>query len=343
MSEQMNPEVPPSGQMMQLMFGFIPTLAVFTAARIGVADQLKNGPQSIEALAVATGMHAGSLRRLLRATASVGVFSETSPGVFSQTPMSATLCEDATDSLRSFALFWGADWHLQVWAALYDSVRLGQPAFEQIHGQPIFAWFEEHRAEAAVFNNAMTSLSKSSGVAVTQGYDFTGVGKLVDIGGGHGFMLATIMEKYPEMQGVLYDAPSVIAGASDFMNNAALAGRAEAVAGDFFVSAPAGGDAYIMKHIIHDWNDEDSLKILRHCHEGMTPDGRLLVVEMVVPEGDVPAPAKFLDLEMLSFLHSFERTEAEYRELFARAGFELTRIVPTPSPYSVIEGRRKQS
>ena len=336
MSEQVNQAPPPAAQLMQIMFGIIPTLAIGVAAKFGIADFLKDGAKTADELATLAGVHSRSLYRLLRATASVGVFSEDAEGRFSLTPLAQPLRSDAPDSVRSFAIFYSDDWHMRVWAELNYSVQHGAPAFDRIHGQEFFPYLEENPVHAKIFNDAMTSNSAAACGAVLAGYDFSGINKLIDVGGGHGLLLSSIMGKYPQMNGVLYDAQSVIDGATGLISE-----RCEAVGGDFFASVPAGGDAYIMKHIIHDWDDENSLKILRNCHKSMTEGGKVLVVEMVIPEGDAPSLGKFLDLEMLLFLRSFERTEAEYRALFERAGFEITRIVPTPSPYSVIEGVRK--
>ncbi len=336
MSDQINQAPPPAAQLMQIMFGIIPTLAIGVAAKFGIADFLKDGAKTADELAVLAGVHSRSLYRLLRATASVGVFSEDAKGRFSLTPLAQPLRSDAPDSVRSFAIFYSDDWHMRVWAELNYSVQHGAPAFDRIHGREFFPYLEENPVHAQIFNDAMTSNSAAACGAVLAGYDFSGINKLVDVGGGHGLLLSSIMGKYPQMSGVLYDAQSVIDGATGLISE-----RCEAVGGDFFASVPAGGDAYIMKHIIHDWDDEHSLKILRNCHESMTEGGKVLVVEMVIPPGDTPSLGKFLDLEMLLFLRSFERTEAEYRALFERAGFEITRIVPTPSPYSVIEGVRK--
>ena len=336
MSDQINQAPPPAAQLMQIMFGMIPTLAIGVAAKFGIADFLKDGAKTADELAALAGVHSRSLYRLLRATASVGVFSEDAEGRFSLTPLAQPLRSDAPDSVRSFAILYSDDWHMRVWAELNYSVQHGLPAFDRIHGQEFFRYLEENPVHAQIFNDAMTSNSAAACGAVNAAYDFSGINKLVDVGGGHGLLLTSIMEKYPQMSGVLYDAQSVINGATGL-----ISGRCEAVSGDFFTSVPAGGDAYIMKHIIHDWDDEHSLKILRNCHESMTEGGKVLVVEMVIPEGDAPSLGKFLDLEMLLFLRSFERTEAEYRALFERAGFEITRIVPTPSPYSVIEGVRR--
>ena len=336
MSDQMNQAPPPAAQLMQVFFGIVPTLAIGAAAKFGIADFLKDGPKTADELASLAGVHSRSLYRLLRATASVGVFSEDADGRFRMTPMAEPLRSDAPDSVRSFAIFFSDDWHMRVWAELPYSVQHGTPAFDHINGKEFFPYLEENSTHAKVFNDAMTSNSAAACAAVLDGYDFSGINKLVDVGGGHGLLLSSIMAKYAQMSGVLYDAQSVINGAT-----AIISERCEAVGGDFFQSVPAGGDAYIMKHIIHDWDDEHSLKILRNCREAMTENGKVLVVEMIIPPGDAPSPGKFLDLEMLLFLRSFERTEAEYRALFDRAGLELTRIVPTPSPYSVLEGVRK--
>ncbi len=341
MSEQINQGPPPAAQLMEVMFGMVPTLAIGVAAKFGIADLLQDGAKTAEELAALAGVHSRSLYRLLRATASVGVFSEDAEGRFHMTPMAEPLRSDVPDSVRPFAIFYSDDWHVRAWAELGYSVQHGLPSFERIHGKDFFSYLEETPDHAKIFNDAMTGNSAAACAAVLGGYDFSGIQKLVDVGGGHGLLLTSILEKYPAMQGVLYDAPSVIAGATSQITKPAINGRVEAVGGDFFASVPTGGDAYIMKHIIHDWDDEHSLKILRNCHASMTENGKVLVVEMVIPEGNTPALGKFLDLEMLVFLHSFERTAAEYRALFAEAGFELTRIVPTPSPYSVIEGVRK--
>jgi hypothetical protein len=206
---------------------------------------------------------------------------------------------------------------------------------------PWFAWLEQNPAEAKVFHDAMTSLSACAVVAVVSAYDFSGIQKLVDVGGGHGLLLASILAKYPDMQGVLYDEETVIKGAQGLLATFGVAERCAAISGDFFQSVPAGADAYILKHIIHDWSDEECVRILGHCRAGMTTGGKVLIVEMVIPERNVPALGKFLDLVMLLFLSGRERNAAEYRALLQRAGFELTRIVPTPLAYSVIEGVRK--
>jgi hypothetical protein len=333
-------DAPPSAQLLQMIFSFMTSQAISSVAKLGIADLLASGPKSTDELARATGVKVRPLYRILRALASVGVFSQDDGGNFRLTPVGEPLRSDAADSLRGFSIFLGSDWHWRVWSELGYSAQTGQPAFEKIYGKPFFKYLAENPEPARIFDNAMTSFSASVGAAVIDAYDFTGIKKLVDVGGGHGLLLASILEKYPRMTGVVFDAPAVVEGAKDLIKGRGVDGRCQTAGGDFFTSVPAGGDAYIMKHIIHDWEDERALIILKNCHRAMTEDGKLLVVEMVIPEGNAPSLGKFLDLEMLLFLHSYERTEAEYRALFERAGFRLTRIVPTGMPHSVIEAVR---
>ena len=331
----------PGAQLLAILFGFIGTKALSLAAKLGIADMLKDGPQSVTELARLAHCQPQPLYRLLRALAGSGVFAEEKEGHFRLTPTAELLRSDAPGSLRGFAIYFGADWHWRVWEDLEYSVREGKPSFEQIYGMPMFEYLPKNPEQAGVFNDAMTSFSAATSAALLEANNFSGIKKLVDVGGGHGFMLTSILEKYPEMQGIVFDAPPVIDGARKQIAARGLKARCEAVAGNFFESVPAGGDAYVMKHIIHDWDDEKALKILRNCHQAMTPDGRIFIIEMVIPEGNTPSIGKLLDLAMLVFLHSFERTEDEYRALYEQAGFELTRVVATNSPYSVIEGVRR--
>lgn len=330
---------PASARLMQMLFGFMTSQAIFVAAKLGLADLLKNGAKSVDELAQATGVQARPLYRIMRALASVGIFVEDDNGRYRMTPLAEPLRGDVPNSLRDFSIFLGADWHWRAWGDLSGSAQTGQPAFERVYGKAYFDYLSQNPAPAQVFNNAMTSLSTAASAAVVNGYDFAGITKLVDVGGGHGLLLASILQKNPQMRGILFDAPSVIAGAGDVIQTHGVGERCDAIGGDFFVSVPAGGDAYIIKHIIHNWDDDRASAILQNCRRAMAANGKLLVVEMVIPAGNAPSLGKLLDLEMLVlFLHACERTEAEYRTLFERSGFRLTRIVPTLSPYSIIEG-----
>ena len=324
---------------MQMIFGFVTTQAISVAARLSLADLLKDGAKNAEELAQVTGTQARPLYRILRSLASVGILAEDDAGCFRLTPLAEPLRSDTPDSLRDFSDFYRSRLALGCMGwDLFGSAKTGQPAFEKIYNKAFFEYLGENSGESRVFNDAMTSISTAASAAVVNGYDFTGINKLVDVGGGHGALLCSILEKYPQMHGILIDAPSVIAGTKEAIEARELSKRCEAVGGDFFEAVPAGGDAYIMKHIIHDWNDERASTILRCCHRQMPAEGRLLVVEMVIPEGNAPSFGKLMDLEMLVLLHSYERSEAEYRELFKRSGFKLTRIVSTKSAYSVLEG-----
>ena len=341
MSETLSPSIPLPDQLMQMIFGFSLSRSISVAAELGVADHLTDGAKTADELATKLGVHARSLYRVLRALASAGIFSEDAEKRFSLTPLADMLRSDHPQSLRAFAHMMAGEVTYKTWQGLAYSVQTGERAFDRLFGEPIFDWYQKNAGEGKIFNDAMTSMSMGSGAAVVAGYDFSGINKIVDVGGGHGLLLAAILEKYPQMQGVLFDMPYVMDDAKTLLAARGLADRYELVIGNFFETAPAGGDAYIMKHIIHDWSDEECIKILSHCRAGMTEGGKVLVAEMVLPEGNAPAVSKFLDLQMLLVLSGCERTETEYRALFAKAGLEVTRIIPTPSPYSVIEGVRK--
>jgi ubiquinone/menaquinone biosynthesis C-methylase UbiE len=329
---------PPQAALMQMIVAPLVTQALHVAARLGIADLLADKPQSIDELAAATESHAPSLYRFMRALAGCGVFAENNDGRFELTPMADLLRTDAAGSLRDVAIFMGADWHWRVWGDALYSAKTGKVAWEHVHGQEVFPYFAENPEAAQVFDKAMTGMSKMVSQAVVESYDFSSIGKLADIAGGHGSLLAAILKANPHLSGLLFDVPQVIADAQPHIEAEGVGQRCELASGDFFESVPAGADAYLMKHIIHDWDDERALTILRNCHRAMPEGGKLLLVEMVVPPGNEPHFSKIQDLEMLLSPGGRERTEAEYRQLFAAANFTLTRIIPTQSPMSIIEG-----
>jgi O-methyltransferase domain/Dimerisation domain len=341
MTANKSQEAAPSAQLMQMIFGFTLSRSIAIAAQFGVADQLKDGPKSADEIAAAIGAHPRSLYRLLRALAGAGVFSEGDDGRFSLTPLSELLRSDASESLRGFAELMADDVTFETWAQLPYSIETGQPAFPHKNGMPWFDWLEQNPVVGERFHNAMTSLSAGAVAAVINSYDFSGINKLVDVGGGHGLLLASVLSKHPAIKGILFDDPKVVAGAKDILTALGVEDRCEIVGGDFFQTAPDGGDAYVLKHIIHDWSDDECVTILGHCHSGMTSGGKVLIVEMVVPEPNIGGISKWLDLQMLLFLSGRERTGSEYGDLLDRSGFELTRIVPTNSPYSVVEGVKR--
>jgi SAM-dependent methyltransferase len=328
---------PPEAILTQLITASLGAQAVYVAAKLGIADLLSSGAKSTNDLAAATHTDAPSLYRVLRALASQGVFTEVSDHVFGLTPMAQLLRSDSTRSLRDLAIFMGEDWHWKVWGRTLYSVRTGKPAWGEAHGQEVFPYFQANPEASRIFNNAMTSLSSLAIQAVIDGFDFSGIEALVDIAGGHGRLLTAILAANPSVRGVLFDLPHVIEGARESVKVTGVASRVEFVEGDFFAEVPAGADAYIMKHIIHDWDDARALKILSNIRRVMKENGRVLLVESVISPGNEADLGKLMDLEMLVSPGGKERTAAEYGELFVSAGLRLTRIVQTKSPYSVIE------
>jgi SAM-dependent methyltransferase len=333
-------DVPPPVAMLQMISGFWISRAIYIAAKLGIADHLRDEPRTFDELAAATGTHAPSLYRVLRALASVGIFTEDEKRRFALTPLADTLRTDVPDSLRAFATVELGEEHYPAWGELLHSVKTGEIAFDRAFSMPVWKFFEQNPENAKTFNDAMTGFTLAVNDAVLSSYDFSSIGKIVDVGGGHGSLIASILKANPQMRGVLFDAPPVIEGARRRIRDEGIAERCEAVAGDFFESVPRGGDSYIVKWIIHDWDDERSISILKNCHRAMAENGRLLLVEAVVPHGSQPHFSKYMDLNMLVMTGGRERTEDEYRALLKASGFRLTRIIPTESPMSIIEGER---
>jgi len=313
--------------------------ALGAVAQLGIADHLAGGPRTAADLAARTGASEDGVYRVLRALAMVGVFTETAPRTFALTPAADLLRSGVPGSVRDLVLWMCDTFHFRVYAELTEAVRTGEPIGDKVVGMPVFEYLERNPELGARFNNAMTNFSAGVAPAVLQAYDFSGIGVLVDVAGGHGMLLSTILRKYPSMRGILFDAPHVIAGAAA-PEVLGVGGRVEKVAGDFFTSVPAGGDAYIMKHIIHDWNDERSGVILRNIRTALAgkPRGKVILVEAVIKPGNEPDLSKFIDIEMMLLPGGRERTEAEFKALFERNGFRLTRIVPTEAPLWVVEG-----
>lgn len=328
---------PPPAQLMGLLAGSWVAQAISVAATLGVADAMARGPASVEAIAAATKSHEDALGRLLRALASVGVFTETAPGTFDLTPV-ASLLRSGPGSLRAMATFLGAPFHTKLVGDLLESVRTGTPAASRVLGAPFFDFLAKDPAAAKVFDEAMTANSGPEVEGVMAAYDFEPLtGTVCDVAGGHGSFLAAILESAPHLRGVILDLPHVVAPAKAALAAAGLASRTEVVTGDFFQAVPPA-ETYVLKHIIHDWDDARCVKILTCCRAAMRGAGRVLVVDAVIPPGDAPHPGKFLDIEMLLATEGGrERTEAEHAALFARAGLTLKRVVPTRGPVSVLE------
>lgn len=328
-------------QVLQLATGYIASSALYVAVKLGVAEQLAAGARSAEDLARAVGVRPQPLYRILRALASVGIFEERESQMFALTPAGDVLRRDHPASLRPVALFLPDPFHLRVYADLLHSVETGQPAVEKVTGMPIFEYLARDRDEAAVFNEAMTAFSASVLPAALEAYDFSDIRVLVDVAGGHGELLMGILKQYPSMTGILFDMEHVLAGAHTRIEVSGLDGRMRTVSGDFFKAVPDGGDAYLMKHIIHDWDDERAALILRNIRTALeaTPNGKVILLESVIQAGNAPDLGKLIDLEMLALPGGRERTAEEFGELFAKTGFVLSRVVPTKSPLALIEAR----
>jgi len=321
----------------QLLNGICVAGAIAGLAQLAIPDLVEHGPKSADELAREVGADSRALYRLMRATASVGVLSEGPDGKFSETPMSAVLRSNANPSLRGFAIMHGTEWHARGWAKLDYCVKTGKQAIEEVYGVPIFQFFEQRPEESQLFNQAMSDLSMLDSPAVAEAYSFSGIHSLVDVGGGHGLLLATILARNPHLKGTLYEMPHVVEGARNGPLKPVM-DRCTLGSGDMFSSVPAGADAYIMKHIIHDWPDDVCIKILKACRKAVNPGGKLLVVDNVILPGNDFAPGKFLDIQMLIFPGGRERIEKEFRDLFAAAGWRLTRVIPTAVPESIVEG-----
>jgi hypothetical protein len=321
----------------QLLSGIYIAGALSCLAQLGIPDRVEHGPKSADELAREVGADPRALYRLMRVTASVGVLSEGPDGKFSETPMSAVLRSNAKLSLRGFAMMHGTEWHARGWGRLEYCVKTGKQALNEVYGMPLFQYFAQQPEAAQVFNQAMTDLSMLDGPAVAAAYSFSGINSIVDVGGGHGLLLATIMAKNPHLKGTLYEMPHVIEGAKNGPLKPVM-DRCNFASGDMFSSVPHGADAYIMKHIIHDWPDEVCIKILKACRKAVNPGGKLLVVDTVLQPGNDFHPGKFLDLQMLIFPGGCERTEKQFRDLFAASGWQLSRVIPTAVPDSIVEG-----
>lgn len=318
----------------------MPAAALYVVAKLNIANLLASGPRPVAALARAAEVSEDALYRVMRLLASLGIFSEVGLRYFTLTPAAELLRSEAAGSVRDTVLWMTNPFHLRVYADMMHSVKTGAPAVEKTTGLACFDYFGQDGEVSGEFNASMTDISRRLVPAVLAAYDFSGIGTLVDVAGGHGFVLSSILRKYPEMRGVLLEVESVIEGAEPKLQQEGVADRCRTASGDFFKEIPAGGDAYLMQHIIHDWDDERAITILRNVRRALEgkPQGKLLVLEDVIVPGNEPCQAKMIDVEMLLMPGGRERSEQEFRELLTAAGFRLNRIVPTGAPIQIIEG-----
>ncbi|MFG1948302.1 methyltransferase [Nonomuraea sp. NPDC048826] len=318
----------PSQRLLGYINGAWVASAVCAAAELGLADALAGGPRDSGQVARAVGAHPDALYRLLRALADLGVLRELDGRVFELTETGERLRRDHPESQRGFAVMLGSSWHRQAWSGFADSVRTGEPAFERAFGRPAFEHFRDHPEHGEVLNDAMTSASAAFVWPAVRDHDFTPYATVVDVGGGHGALLAAILAAHPGARGVLFDLPHVIEGAGGPLAEAGVADRCELVGGDFFASVPPGGDAYLMSNIIHDWGDDDAVRILANCRKAMNDGGRVLLCEAVIPDPPrEPTASTLIDLEMLVIAGGArQRTVSEFAGLFERAGLRLTGV-----------------
>jgi len=335
---------PAPAAMIEMILAGWTSQAITVAAQLGVADALADGPLPIDELAVRVDADADALRRLLRALISRGVFRVRRDGRYELNSLADTLRSDAPVSMKSAARFYGSQEQRERWTLLVDAVRTGNAVVEALRGKESFDYFAENPELAELFNQTMTSVSEMTDATVVAGYDFSGYPTIVDVGGGHGPLLAAILAAAPASRGVLYDLPLVVANAPDLLQAQGVADRVVIAEGSFFDSVPGGsipggGDAYVLKNIIHDWPDEKAGQILRNVRAAVGPRATVLLIEFVIPKHNRDFPGKWVDLEMMLNLGARERTAAEYRNLLSQAGFRMTRVVQTASPLSVVEAR----
>ncbi len=330
---------PPFVQILTLAAGAWSTQIVYAAAKLGLADLLESRPKSTHDLAKETESNPDAIYRLMRTLASVGIFKEISDRVFELTPSAETLQENHPMSVRPLALLAGDPIWREPWGNIMHSIKTGEAAFENIFKKNFFEYLGEHKDKAEIFNNWMTRVSNMNCPVIAASYPFSKFRKVVDIGGGQGSLVAHILRKHPNINGVLFDMPDVVENAAEIDDD--IASRCEIVGGDFFEAVPKGGDLYIMQQVIHDWNNALAVKILSNCRSAMANNGKILIVDAVIKSGNTRDVNKFIDLQMLLLNKGGrERTEQEFRTLFQDAGLELSRIIPTASMFSIIEGKK---
>lgn len=333
------PALPPPAIVLQAATAFMVSACLSVVCKLRIADLLGDGAETAATLAERAHANPEYLFRVLRALEGQGLFRRTEDGRFALTAAGALLRSDAEGSLADMTEWLTDPLHLSLFGELRGTVESGGITFDRVHGEPFFPWTckPENADEAAIFNSAMTSLSQMCVPAFLEAYDFSGLGRVTDVGGGHGALLRAILKKYPEASGTVAEMACVVPETRVAIEADGLAGRCDAVDCDFFEAVPAGADCYILKNIIHDWEDRLALKILRNVRAGLAPHGRLLLAEVVLSDGPEPHLGKLMDIEMMTFVGGKERTESEFRALLAEAGFHLRRVVPTKTPLSLIE------
>lgn len=331
--------IPAPAAMIEMILATWTSQAITAAAQLGVADALTDGPLPIDELAARTGADPDALRRLLRALIGRGIFRHRRDGRYELNSLGDTLRSDAPVSMTWAAQFYGSQEQRERWTMLVESIRTGKSVVPTLHATDSFGYFAAEPEHAELFNQTMTSVSQLADAAVVAGYDFSTYPTIVDVGGGRGALLAAILAAAPTSRGVLHDLPRVVAAAPTLLREHHLATRVRIAEGSFFDDVPSGGDLYVLKNIVHDWQDDKAVQILRNVRAAAGPRATVLLVEFVIPTHDRDVPGKWVDLEMLLNLGARERTAAEYRDLLGQAGLRMTRVVQTASPLSLVEAR----
>lgn len=334
------PPLPPHAQIIQMGTACWVSQLVYTAASLGLADHLADGPRSALDLAAVTNTQPRALHRFMRSLASFGILTQGENETFGLTPLGAALKSDAPGSARSTILAMAGPWMWKAWGEFQYSVETGKTSMEKVFGMPIFDYLAQHPREAAQFSEAMVGIHGAEPPAVAEAYDFSPFSTIVDVGGATGNMLAHILSRHAQPRGVLFDRAHVVTEAPALLRARGVESRVSIEPGDFFEHVPEGGDAYILSHIIHDWSESQCSTILGNCRTAMQPGAKLLIVEFVLPEGNTPHFGKLADMVMLAIPGGEERTAAEYGTLLAAAGLTMTRVVPTASDASIVEAVR---
>lgn len=330
-------QTPPPVQMMQMITGLWTSCCIYAGAKLNIADHLKEKPLTAGQLAEATHSDAPSLYRILRALSSVGVFKENTEHKFELTPLGDTLRSDIPGSMKAMAIAQLGD-HYNAWGNLIYSIKTGNIAFDNVEGMSIWKYYETHPDEGVNFMKAMTGVTGAAVMNVLPCYDFSGFKTIVDVGGGNGALLMAVLNAAPQAKGIVFDEEYVVEQTQKTLKEKGFDNRCSAVGGSFFDFIPGDADLYLMKMIMHDWNDEQCLQILSNCSKAMLPVSKLLIIESVIPEGNEPHPGKFMDINMLAMTGGKERTQTEFASLLAKAGLKLSRVIPTHSPmFSIVE------
>lgn len=334
----MNPqETPPPVQMMQMITGFWTSCCIYNAAKLNIADVIGTNALTADQLAEATHSHAPSLYRVLRALGSVGIFSENEIGEFSNTPLSNTLKSEVPGSMKAMAMAQLGD-HYDGWGNLMYSIKTGNNAFDKVEGMSIWKYYETHPEEGINFMKAMTGVTGAVIMNVLPAYDFTSFKKIVDVGGGNGALLMAVLNTAPQAEGIVFDEEYLKDETKKSIAAKGLSKRCTVESGSFFDFVPKDADAYLMKMVLHDWTDEQCIQILKNCQHAAKSDSKIIVIEAVIPEGNVPHPGKFMDINMMAMTGGKERTAKEFTSLFTQAGLKLSKIIPTHSPmFNILE------